>query len=139
MKKILCLALCLMLFLAACGGDTSSPPDGLDLTSVDYGDLAFQVVYGDYPAMGRLMDAASNGELDGKVVFIDGIYDEITGPCIMEDNGKGMRHGITVSVVGYRQRDYPAVDTRIQITGVVVPESFGVYTVYVLPERFIII
>ena len=66
MKKILCLALCLMLFLAACGGDTSSPPDGLDLTSVDYGDLAFQVVYGDYPAMGRLMDVGQTvkaGEL----------------------------------------------------------------------------
>ncbi|MBR2666936.1 MAG: hypothetical protein IKD96_02110 [Oscillospiraceae bacterium] len=139
MKILLCPVICLMLFLAACGGNASAPPDDLDLTAVNYGDVAFQVVYGDYPAMGRLMDAVSSGELDGKVVFIDGIYDEITGPCIMEDNGKGMRHGITISVVGYRQRDYPAVDTHVQITGVVVPEAFGVYNVYTLPEHFVII
>ncbi len=139
MKILLCPVIFLMLFLVACGNNASAPPDDLDLTSVNYGDVAYQVVYGDYAAMGQLMDKVSAGELDGKVVFIDGIYDEITGPCIMEDNGKGMRHGITISVTGYQKRDYPALDTHIQITGVVVPEAFGVYTVYTLPEHFVII
>ena len=134
MKRIaaLCLIFLLALPLAACG-----EPDTFDAYAVDYSDPALTIAYGDYTGMGDFMNHVE--EYEGQIICVDGLYDEVTVPCVMEPNDNGRSHGITIDVAGYKMRDYPEPESRVRVTGILVREEYGLYVLYLTPEQFVIL
>ena len=150
MKKliVMILALVLVFSLVACGGSEDTPdspavdvpteapaaPDSANLSKVDV-----EIAYGDYEAMQNFMKKLSNFEAEENVVKIDGMCVKgMSSFSIMEDDGTGSRVGVTLSVEGWSDADYPADYTRVQILGVVVTDGWN-HVISVLPENITIV
>ena len=155
MKKliVLILALVLVFSLVACGDsseivETDSPDSpAVDtptdapaaLGSADLSNVDVEIAYGDYGAMQDFMKKVGNFEAEENVVKIDGICVKgISSYNIMEDDGSGARVGLTLSVDGWSDADYPADYTRVQILGIVVTDGWNHY-ISVLPENITIV
>lgn len=139
LKKLLALLLSatVLISLAACGGSDDKKPEadvnvendaaeGEDAGNGEYDLSNPDIVIGeeDFDAMDKLVKDNANFEVEvGTVVKITGYFDFKGNPSIML-NGDGVRVGSTLILDGMDKADYPAIDTKIEITGIYLEGEF---------------
>ena len=139
LKKVLALlvGVTVLMSMTACGGSDEKDPepdvnvenDGA--TSEDAGTSEYDlskpdIVIGenDFDALDKLVKDNANFEVEvGTVVKITGFYDFKGNPSIML-NGDGIRVGSTLILDGMDKADYPAIDSKIEITGIYLEGEF---------------
>ncbi|MBQ1333746.1 MAG: hypothetical protein II705_02080 [Clostridia bacterium] len=97
------------------------------------------IAYGDFEGMKALSSAIQNGEMDGKVVAIDGTIGQFSSGMsfsINESNEDGSESvGTTLLIQGAPESAYPADGTHVSVVGKVALDPTGMYyCINTLPE-----
>lgn len=109
--------------------ESSSAATEYDLSGVNFNSPDIVLNYGDYDEMTQLANDIRDGNVDDKVVEIEGYHSNTTMHSIMERNAEDTAGvGFDFVVVGFEESDYPNDGARIKIIGVVKDtgeEAFG--------------
>lgn len=138
MKKIISLVMCTVLCfgLVACSDSSTIEKEAAEvIEAIDtaYADSADQAVaetvsaepvvvsFGDFDAMQTLSKSIQNGEMDGRVVEIDGTSKKMGSNYSIGQISGGEFIGTTYTFEGV---DIPESETHVKVTGTVVGEGF---------------
>lgn len=110
-------------FVSSTSHDTSSDPGTtVESTAPDWSKIDLEV--SDYASMENFRTKASNGDYDGKVIKITAVSEKLGSHySIMQHDTNGTGIGLTYKIAGAKDEDYPADDTKVTVTGVMVVDT----------------
>ncbi len=114
-------------------GGTSQTSSGL--VAADLANVDVTVEYGDYDAMQSLAKSIQNGEMEGKVVKINGLVSHPgTIYSVVEENEEGTQKIGTQFVIADAEAEYPTDGAHVVLTGKVVQKDPMVYVIQTLND-----
>lgn len=144
---VMAVALVGVAFASCTGSGSDSKPAGDNTDSaaetqaekqdVDFSKPDLVIEADDFKAMQSLMEDASMGNYDGKVVKITGTSEKFgSSYSIMESDNEGTGVGMTYKLVD--SEEYPADYSTVTLTGVIVEGEYGARYIEVLSENIVV-